>query len=44
MGIVTKSKAIAVNDTSLKEEFRVEGLVDDGVRWFGEEVGKEDWL
>jgi hypothetical protein len=44
LGVIAKSKAIAINDTGLKEEFGVEGLIDDGVGWFGDEVCKQDWL
>jgi hypothetical protein len=44
LGIISKPKAIAVNDVGLKEELRVEGLVDDRVGGFGNEICKQDWL
>jgi hypothetical protein len=36
--VISKPEAIAVDDMGLKEEFGVEGLVDDRVGRFGDEV------
>jgi hypothetical protein len=44
LGVVAESKAVAVDNAGFKEEFRVEGLVYDGVSWFGKEVCQKDWL
>jgi hypothetical protein len=42
--VISKSKAIAIDDVGLEEEFGVEGLIDDRVGWFGEQVCEQNWL
>lgn len=43
--VVSYSKAVTIyGSTHVETEFAVEGLVDDRVGWFCEEIGKKDWL